>query len=154
VDCLETPIDPPRLRSAARKALQARDAAPAKVLHVEKDVDIRHLVSYTLRIAAETSGAASLAEARGKLEQHAYDLVVANADLPDGAGQELLPLLDRSGGRRTPLVFFNARRGEGGATHALASQLVKSLASEPDLPEPIQSWVRSGIARKPQGATT
>jgi DNA-binding response OmpR family regulator len=146
IDTLDKPIDPQRLLSAARTAIQARRAKFARVLHVEGDADVRQLVSYTLRTAAETSGVATLEEARRRIDEETFDLVVLNTALPDGSGKELETFLSN----RVPFVFFNARRAEGGGTYLLASGLVKSLASCPDLPESLQAWVRCVMKQKPQ----
>ncbi|HLF93008.1 MAG TPA: ATP-binding protein [Planctomycetota bacterium] len=152
VDCLDKPIDQGRLLSALRLAIRGRAAGRARVLHVEGEADVRQLVAYTLRNVAETSGASGLAEARKTLEKEAFDLVILNVELPDGSGNDLVPLLDRPGMARVPVVFFNARKSEARATHMLASTLVKSLAAQPDLPESIQSWVSNGRSEKMQGA--
>ncbi len=152
MDCLDKPIDPQRLLSAARRAVRSKDAATARILHVEPDADIRQLVTQTLRNVAETAGAASLAEARAMLEKEAYDLVVMNAQLPDGPGTDLIPLLNGSGRARVPVVFFNAGKDDRGATNLLAATLVKSLAAQSELPESIQSWVRNGTAEFLEGA--
>jgi PAS domain S-box-containing protein len=154
MDCLDKPIDQQRLLSAARMAVRSKSAATARVLHVEQDPDIRQLVAHTLRSVAETAGAATLADARARLEKEPFDLVVLNVDLPDGSGMELVPLLNGSGRARVPVVFFNAKRSEAGATHLLASTLVKSLAAQSELPETIQSWIRSGTSEHTQGAKT
>ncbi|HXX93504.1 MAG TPA: hypothetical protein VEN81_07715 [Planctomycetota bacterium] len=39
-------------------------------------------------------------------------------------------------------------------THTFASNLVKSLAAQTELPESIQAWVRSGTSENAQGAKT
>ena len=152
MDCLEKPVDPQRLLSAARMALRAKAPAAARVLHVEHEADIRRLVAHTLRAVAETVGVATLAEARARLEKEVYDLVILNVKLPDGPGMDLIPLLNVSGRARVPVAFFSAEKGDRTSTNLLASTLVKSLAAQSELPESIQSWVRNGTREKVKGA--
>jgi PAS domain S-box-containing protein len=143
VDCLDKPIDQQRLLGAARLALNGKSSRFARILHVEPDPDVRTLVAYTLRTAAETTGAATLAEAKKKLEGDSFDLVILDRELPDGSGVDLVPVLNRPDRPRVPVVFFGARKGPSGSTQMLAAALVKSLASEEALPLSVKSWLQA-----------
>jgi CheY-like chemotaxis protein len=64
-----------------------------KVLHVEDDPDIFHVMHEVAGEVADVFQAANLSDARHMLTQRRYDLVILDLDLPDGSGKELLPLL-------------------------------------------------------------
>jgi PAS domain S-box-containing protein len=152
VDCLDKPIDQQRLLGAARLAMNGKSSRSARILHVEPDEDIRKLVAYTLRTVAETTGAATFAEAQTKLESDPFDLVILDVELPDRSGLELVPFINRPDRPRVPVVFFSAQKGPNGSTQMLAAALVKSLASEEALPLSVKSWLQPGASSaRPEG---
>ena len=137
LDWLRPPLDPARLLAAVRRGLGA-DGTP-RVLHVEDDPDVRHLVAGLLEghgIAAE--GAANLAEARAALARHHHDIVILDLILPDGDGAELLAEL---GDTRppTPVVIFSAR-DPGGDGPKVLRQLVKTRHDSHDLVDLIRGY--------------
>jgi DNA-binding response OmpR family regulator len=61
-------------------------------LIVDDEPDIRNLLAVLLEQAGITSmKAATLASARAALEQHRFDVVFIDVNLPDGLGHELIP---------------------------------------------------------------
>ncbi|QLC72899.1 PAS domain S-box protein [Pseudomonas sp. LPB0260] len=67
----------------------------SRILHVEDDADLRQVVAEQARELAEFVAAGSLAEARQRLGEGPYDLVLLDLGLPDGEGLELLEELHR-----------------------------------------------------------
>lgn len=62
----------------------------ARILLIDDDDQLRRLLDYVLRDAGYAVDAvAGAVEARDRLETGSYDLVVADARLPDGNGVEL-----------------------------------------------------------------
>jgi len=69
---------------------------PQRILLVDDDPALRRrLLDVVARVApaAACAEAASLAQARGQLDQRRFDLVLLDVGLPDGSGLELLPWL-------------------------------------------------------------
>ncbi len=70
---------------------QPATATPAHVLVVDDEPDLRTLYELTLlREGYRVEAAGSVAEARGLLGEHRYDVVITDMRLPDGIGLELL----------------------------------------------------------------
>ena len=99
VTWLETPED----EAALLKSLIERGRGKGdqrRILHIEDDAQCQELVRAILSkrgsVEVEVEGAASLAEAREKLTQKRYHAVLLDRVLPDGDGNELLPLIARA----------------------------------------------------------
>ncbi len=143
VDWLNKPFKPNSLRSALGRAVVLDEDRLPRVLHVEDDPEFGDHVRETLSDVAITERAATLAEARRKLQDHEdYDLVLLDLTLPDGLGAELLPFLNRPRGRSVPVILVSS----SGATDALASHvadtLVKSHTSQQQLLSTIRAHLR------------
>ena len=93
IDWIDKPVNQDRLLSVLNGIVGKTGRARAKVLHVEDDLDIFHVLHQVAGEVADTVHATNLAEARQMLAQCRYDLVILDLDLPDGSGKELLPLL-------------------------------------------------------------
>lgn len=79
-----------------------------RVLHVDDDSDVLHVVAETLRAEADVVSASSIKEARGVLANSNVDLAVVDLTLPDGVGPDLLSELRRPDGKAIPSVVFSA----------------------------------------------
>lgn len=97
----------------------------ARVLHVEDDGDIRHVVAMILGESSEITTAATLAQARAHLREQSFDLVLLDIGLPDGSG---LDLLEQLGAREPPIpaLIFSAREEEAETAFNVAAALIKS----------------------------
>jgi DNA-binding NarL/FixJ family response regulator len=82
--------------------------------------------------------AAGLEEARRSLAGGRFDLVLLDLALPDGSGLELLPLLGRVE-PPTPVIIFSAHEVDQEVAAQVASVLVKSQTTNPQLLERIRS---------------
>jgi DNA-binding response OmpR family regulator len=91
IDWIDKPFDEARLSAAVQRCLSAQSVGRPRVLHVEDDADLQHIVAAIGRNLADFDVAPSLAEARAKLTLERYSLVVLDIGLPDGSGWELLP---------------------------------------------------------------
>lgn len=78
-----------------------------KILHVEDDPDVFHVVNSIASGVAEMAYAGTLAEARQMLAESRYDLVILDLKLPDGSGKELLPQL-KEASPPIPVLIFSA----------------------------------------------
>ena len=135
VDWLSKPIDTARLLAAVALAAQRGGSHRARILYVEDDADIVHVVSALLQDKAELFCAGSLAAARRSLAQHAgeIDLVILDIGLPDGSGLDLLPELRRPDGTPLQVVVFSSHEVSAEIARRVALSLVKSRTSNQSL---------------------
>lgn len=95
VDWLDKPIDPHRLLSGLRRALNNVQGKP-RILHIEDDPDLRRVVAEQARNLAEFVGASTLVEARQQLARGSWNLVLLDLLLPDGNGSSLIEEIHQS----------------------------------------------------------
>jgi DNA-binding response OmpR family regulator len=149
IDWLDKPIDEARLTAALRRSLPGAWPGKPRVLHVEDDPDLHRIVAAMAHGIADLDVARSLAEARIKLAEQAYALVVLDIGLPDGSGWELLPqlkLLDPE----PPVIVLSGAETSPAQRAAVHSALLKSQTSHQDLLDTIQRL----IAAQPPGDPT
>lgn len=127
VDWINKPFDSERLLRAVNFALRGPLKGRAHILHVEDDVDVLHVVAAMLNVA-DVTFATTLKEAREKLAEVSYDLVILDVVLPDGSGLDLLPLLTESE-PPTPVVIFSAYDVSSEIAGKVQAVLVKSKTS-------------------------
>jgi DNA-binding NtrC family response regulator len=90
----------------APEAREGRAATRRVALLVEDDADFREsLAALIAREGFDTAEAASLAEARARLAEAAFDLVFVDLGLPDGNGLELLDPAASGGGTADVVVI-------------------------------------------------
>lgn len=149
VDWLPKPIEPGRVLEAVRACLHGR-GAPADVLHVEDDPDLRVLVSTLLEgEQLRLHGAGTLAEARSELAQRHHDLVILDLMLPDGDGSELLAEL-AAASPPTLAIIFSALDTDSGTiadSGIVLRRLVKSRHSGATLAAVIGDYLRNWPTR-------
>jgi CheY-like chemotaxis protein len=93
------------------EALEAcKPLAPAPhVLHVDAD-DTAALILATLLVPeVRVSRAATMEDAATRLEAERFDLIIVDADLPDGDGQVLVDAV-RARGCHLPVLLYSARQ--------------------------------------------
>ncbi len=132
VEWIQKPADWPSLAEAIRRVIGAARGNRRRILHVEDDPDVLAIASTLLREEAQVVQAVTLKEARERLEQEAFDLVLLDVELPDGSGLELLPLL------RVPVVVFSAHEITRRWAESMAAVLLKSRATNEKLLETIR----------------
>jgi len=140
VDWLSKPIDENRLEQAVAHALR-RNGTMMRILHVEDDPDIVHIVGALLQGTAQVDVAMNLATAREKLLQD-YDLVILDMGLPDGSGETLLPLLANRD-KAIPVVIFSANEIDTSSSQHVLANFIKSKTSTEVLMNKIESILKS-----------
>jgi PAS domain S-box-containing protein len=124
-----------------------------RVLHVEDDVDLLRVLQSALADRAELVTAATLEEARRRLLEESFSLVLLDVKLPDGDGLTLLdrlPLADRASA--PPVVILSAGEVSQEVQRRVAATLVKSRVSEFRIVETILSLVRSNTGSDSEGS--
>jgi DNA-binding response OmpR family regulator len=113
-------------------------------LHVEDDSDVRQVVALMFADVADLTAADCLREARRRLEEEVYDLVILDLTLPDGSGLDLVPYLTRPSGQVIPVVLFSAREVTADVARRVDAALVKTRTSNEQLLETITALIRRG----------
>ncbi len=126
VDWLQKPVDRERLASALHAAL--RGSERPRILHVDEDLDVIQVTRALTEGLADLDFAQSLAEARGKLAESQYDLLIVDANLPGGSGLELLAQLPPE--CRVLVYTGDALDGEGLTTQVAAVLTKGQISSE------------------------
>jgi PAS domain S-box-containing protein len=117
-----------RLIASVLAAVTVRSAKRARLLHVEDDPDLCHMVRALLTDVGDVFEAATLDAARQALATESFDLVLLDLSLPDGRGEDLLRVVEG-----TPTVIFSARDVDRSVATRVQAVLVKTRASEDDL---------------------
>ncbi|WP_239190909.1 Tar ligand binding domain-containing protein [Candidatus Nitrotoga sp. HW29] len=132
IDWIPKPIDKEQMVLAIRRAVGRFSGIRPRVLHVEDDPDMFKVMHGLIGDMADLDHAGILAEAKHLLKQCRYDLVILDLTLPDGSGQELLPLLNGAT-PPIPVMVFSAREVEREKIQNVASLMVKSRTSDAQL---------------------
>ncbi|MDI9641844.1 PAS domain S-box protein [Geitlerinema splendidum] len=140
VDWLNKPIDRDLLATAIRQAVTRQAVNKPQILHVEDDLDLTRVIVAIVQDSAELDKAVNLQEARQKLAQNDYALVILDLSLPDGSGLELLPYLNELA-CPIPVLIFSAKEVNQETTHQVAAVLVKSRTSNQQLLDTIHSLI-------------
>jgi len=136
VDWLDKPIDFNKLLTAINRVKKKNDTDFPKILHIEDNVDMQHVVGVLLEQCAVVDTANTLQQAKKMIEEKNYDLVILDLLLPDGNGVEILPFLAKY--RLPVLVFSNMQLNEEYATF-VSQALIKSNSSNETLLNTIMS---------------
>lgn len=151
VDWLSKPLDQARLIDAVRIAAATRPSGKPRILHVESDADVRHVVSMVLTDVAQLFSAGSLREARHLLAVLPFDLLLLEVTLPDGNGIELLSLLRRSTGPQVPVIIYSSQDVALDAGQRVAAALVKSRTTNEELLQQVTDVIRTAAAENRVG---
>ena len=141
IDWLEKPLDETRLLNAVQYIAHHRPGLP-RVLHVEDDPIIYEMVNVILRNQVNLVHAPTLADAREKLREGTYDLVLLDVELTDGSGLDLLkdlPDLEYT----PPVVVFSATDIGNDVSGLVKAALVKSRESRKELINIIMSVIHT-----------
>ncbi len=132
VDWIGKPIDRDHLVIALNQAVAQASGTSPRVLHVEDDEDICHVVHAIVGEIADLESAPTLAAARKMLKNNRYDLVILDVTLPDGSGMELLNELN-SVIPPIPVMVFSAIEISADAVQQVGAALVKSRTDNAQL---------------------
>jgi PAS domain S-box-containing protein len=132
LDWIPKPIDEVRLLAALQGALRSCKDKAQSVLHVEDDRDVVEVVAAMLRPAYRVTHAGTLAEARERLANEPFSLILLDLLLPDGHGSELLASLSGQNAT-TPVVVFSVEEANQPMIDGVQAALVKSRTSNAQL---------------------
>lgn len=143
MDWINEPIGINRLITAVKKAVAHTTDHKPCILHVEDDLDVLRVTSAMLKDTADVLYAVNLQEAKEKLEQQPFDLIILDLNLPDGNGLELIPILP-SQSPPIPVIIFSVQDVDKRTVQKVAAAMVKSRTSNQKLLDTIKLLVNRG----------
>lgn len=149
-DWLEKPIDENLLIMGLRRAIDGMAVGKPRILHVEDDLDIQRITAAIGQDFATFEFAATLQEARSRLLDQKFDLILLDLTLPGGSGWDLLSDIEALD-RPPPVVVFSALEVDRAHSARTAAVLLKAQTSNAELLETLQRVLnqsRSFGARK------
>jgi len=141
VDWLDKPIDRKRLLSSVQHAIRRKDLRRPCVLYIEDDVDLISIISHLLEDTADVEYATTLSEAKQKLRQKPYDLLLLDLELPDGSGSELLPFIKSQTPNPAPIILFSGNTIDQQTAQQVNAALLKASTSNQTLLQTITQLI-------------
>jgi len=144
-DWLDKPIDENLLILGLRRAIDGMAEGKPRILHVEDDLDIQRITAAIVQDFATFEFAATLHEARARLLNQRFDLVLLDLTLPGGSGWDLLDDIEALD-RPPPVVVFSATEVDRAESRRAAAVLVKAQTSNDALLQTLQRVLTQGRA--------
>ena len=124
-----------------------------RVLIVDDEEDIRDLLVITLsRMGLDSEAAASVGDAKRRLEQRGFHLCLTDMNLPDGSGLDILQHIQRHH-PDTPVAVITAYGSMEGAITALKSGAFDYVSKPVELAR-LRELVASAIKPRPEQEAT
>lgn len=143
VDWLTKPIEKEVLHQTINNVIAAIDNKDKRILHVESDDDILHIVKELVGDVAKLDQVRRLHEAKMLIMQTHYDLVILDVNLAnDSFGLDLLPILENTS-PPIPVLIFSAEESEIKNLKTPNSVLIKSRTHNSQLLETIKRLIGS-----------
>jgi CheY-like chemotaxis protein len=136
-DWLKKPIDENLLVHSLRRAVASLDSGKPRILHVEDDLDIQRITAAIAQDFASFEFAATLDEARDRLREHPFDLVLLDLALGSHSGWDLFEDIDALD-PRPPVIVFSAGDVDPADGRQADAVLVKAHTSNTELLNTIQ----------------
>lgn len=140
IDWIDQPIDHERLLRVLSQAIEHAPVVRPKILHIEDDPDICHVINAIAKDLADVIQAHTLHEARRMLKIGQYDLAILDISLPDGSGMELLSELNNAT-PPIPVMVFSAHDMGQNILKKVGASLVKSRTDNVQLLATIRNMV-------------
>jgi len=136
-DWLEKPINESRLVQSVRRAVAGLKSAKPRILHVEDDPDIQSIVCAVVQNNAVFEFSATLSDARARLRENSFDLILLDLALGEDSGWSLFEDIDKLQ-PRPPVIVFSASDEDPTQRKKVDAVLVKSNTSNTELLTAIQ----------------
>jgi PAS domain S-box-containing protein len=136
-DWLKKPIDEQLLIHSLRRAVASPDSGKPRILHVEDDLDIQRITAAIAQDFASFEFAATLHEARARLREQPFDLVLLDLALGSQSGWDLFEDIDALD-PRPPVIVFSASDVDPADGLQADAVLVKAHTSNTELLHTIQ----------------
>ncbi|MDP2033125.1 MAG: ATP-binding protein [Polaromonas sp.] len=136
-DWLDKPIDENQMIRTLRRAIGLMNLGKPRILHIEDDFDTQRVTAAIAQDFAVFEFAISPGEARERLREQRFDLVLLDLALRDGSGWEVLAdiaALDPA----PPVVVFSATALKAAEAARFAAVLLKAQTSNTELLRTLQ----------------
>lgn len=131
--------------------MSARPPVPDPILVIDDEADLRELLDISLRrMGHDVVMAGSLAEARLRLAERRYSLVLTDMRLGDGLGIEIVRQLSASP-TRTPVAVITAYGSADNAVDALKAGAFDYIAKPVSLDQ-LRTLILNALGRQQRGA--
>ncbi|MBT9477308.1 ATP-binding protein, partial [Polaromonas sp.] len=134
---LEKPIDENLLILNVRRAVAGLESGKPRILHVEDDPDVQCIVAAIAQEFADFEFAATLNEARARLREQPFDLVLLDLGLGEDSGWSLFEDIDALD-PPPPVIVFSAGDVDPANGKQAEAVLVKARTSNTELLNTIQ----------------
>ncbi|MDO9235588.1 MAG: PAS domain S-box protein, partial [Aquabacterium sp.] len=101
-----------------------------RILHIEDDADLSHVLATALHGKAEIVLATRVKQAESLLRQKYFSLIVLDIGLPDGSGLDLLSRLPSLIQHEVPVVILSASEPPDNVKTKVSATLIKSYDTE------------------------
>lgn len=142
IDWLAKPIDQQRLLNIVHHQLSLKSERHSRVLHVEDDADLHEVIRAMAGEMFDFEVARTLEEARIKLKQKPFDVILLDVSLPDGVGWELLPEI-RSSMPATKVVILSGEDIAVQEASKVEAVMLKSRLSSQELLNGINTRIQT-----------
>ena len=129
---LEKPLNEKSLVFSVQQAISGNHTGKPRILHVEDDLDIQHIVGAMAKDFAIFEYATTLDEARTLLQTSRFDLVLLDLALEHESGWDLIENINALN-PRPPVIVFSASDSEIIKGKQVQAILVKARTSDTDL---------------------
>jgi len=136
-DWLEKPIDERLLVSSVRRAVASMASGKPRILHVDDDPDIQRITEAIAHDFADFEFASLLEQARTRLHEQRFDLVLLDLTLGEDSGWDLIEDINALD-PRPPVIVFSARDVDPADRKHAEAVLVKARTSNLELLNTIQ----------------
>ncbi|WP_254425714.1 ATP-binding protein [Polaromonas sp. A23] len=131
-DWLDKPIDENQLVRTLRRAIGLMSQGKPRILHIEDDFDTQRITAAIAQDFAVFEFAVSPGEARARLREQRFDLVLLDLTLQGGSGWEVLADIEALG-NPPPVVVFSATALKPAEAARFAAVLLKAQTSNTEL---------------------
>lgn len=146
IDWLAKPIDENRLLTVVERQLSMTSAPHPRVLHVEDDTDLHQVIRAMVGKRFDFELATTLQEARARVAQECFDVVILDLSLPDGSGWDLLPDI-RTRQPDARVVILSGTDMTAVEARKVETVLLKSQISPSELLDALSTCIQSSTPK-------
>lgn len=141
-DWIEKPINFQRLVNSLTAAIKYNSISKPKIIHIEDDLEIISIVSELLGDSVLITPATTLGEAKVLLATENFDMVILDLNLPDGGGEEIIPLLRGKVIQSLPVIIFSAEHFHVDSTKRVVDSLLMTKVDPKSFNEILHNNIR------------
>ena len=126
------PVEQTQLLEALDKQIFKSNGRQPRVLHIEDDLDLHQVIKTVAKNNYDFQSATTLEEARNRILNEEFDLIILDLTLPDGSGWDLLADI-RTHCPRAKVVILSGQETTPGEARKVETVLLKSKITPNEL---------------------